>query len=355
LAIAEAQYLSGVSLQALRVTACLATQSFAVARAISLWPHISADAAAETYDQTRRLLRNNGLQRGPEIFRPVWQVLSALSTRANRNRARDFQLQQSIEVAERLIAKAGAERVAAAQWIFEPIASHNRIDFRAFEKSAPEQRLNIFDALVSELNNLAVDSREYASIAMQAGFVATVAAGGAPSLSLAEGQMHVHPMVLGWAYALGGLGERVTWTSSFDGLGRLVARELARPFHIIDPPTCDFDFNELKFLVDPDLKDPLVHLRIKQSRSVQVALFPGVNVVFSFAETSRIEKPERSVAAAPQTTNFLSKDLLPLLADALAPYLERRMSKSSGSTRAKTTSKKKGEQGRTRTLPFPKK
>jgi hypothetical protein len=84
LAVAEAQILSGNPIGAIRVQACLATQSFAVGRSIALWPHISAETAAEAYDETRRILRNNGAQRGIDGLKRLWLVLASLSAGRDR-------------------------------------------------------------------------------------------------------------------------------------------------------------------------------------------------------------------------------------------------------------------------------
>ena len=354
LAVAEAQILSGSTLPTLKIAACLATQSFAVARAISLWPHIRAEEAAETYDLTKRYLRSGNGRQNTEGLRSAWQVLASLSM--GRNQPQEYGQRLLADVAERLLIKSGVERISEAAWVFEPLAELTELPFElsTLQKSSPEQRLKIFDNLVSNLSRLGNDNDEYYAIAMLAGFVATIAAGGAPSLSLAENQVKQHPLILAWAYTIGGLGERITWTSSFEGLGRLVVRELLRPFHLDEPPICDFSFDELRILADPDLQDPLVHLRIKQSRAVQVALYPGVNVVFSLADANRVERPQARPDSKSVSPIKADSGLLALLADALAPYLLDRLGSPTASSSRKPTRKKKND-GATRTLPFPRK
>ena len=85
-------------------------------------------------------------------------------------------------------------------------------------------------------------------------------------------------------HALGGVGEKIVWASGFDGLGRLVARELGRALRLDDAPTCDFSIDEAIVLADSSLSDPLVHLRIKQARLVTVALYPGTNITVPIAD-----------------------------------------------------------------------
>src|SRR5690606_30239228 len=139
-------------------------------------------------------------------------------------------------------------------------------------------RLRLFDMLVDRLDR--TNERDFArrvGLAFLAGYLATIAAGGAPSLALTESSAQRWPEITAWAYVIGGLGERVVWSSGFDGLGRLVARELMRPLRLDEPPMCDVALDEVQVLVDPQLSDPFVHLRLKQARIVSIALLPGVN------------------------------------------------------------------------------
>jgi hypothetical protein len=162
-----------------------------------------------------------------------------------------------------------------------------------------------------------------------AGYLATVAAGGTPTLSLAENNASQWPEITGWAYVVGGIGERIVWTSGFDGLGRLVSRELMRPFRIDEPPTCDFALDEAYVVVDPKLSDPLVHLRIKQARVATVALLPGVNILVPLNDATRQDaRPQR-----PQQTQVVrqmeplrsSRDPIAVFADAIWPHLRSRV------------------------------
>jgi hypothetical protein len=174
-------------------------------------------------------------------------------------------------------------------------------------------------ALIQTPSHEGVIKERLIALSMVAGYIATVAAGGAPSISLAENSKL--PEVLAWAYALGGVGERVFWTSSFDGLGRLVARELTRNFCMTEPPTCDFSLDEARVLVDPALKDSLVALRIKQARSVAVSLLPGVNLSVPLTENASTEKQEQDKISKLLPTDSEST-VLPALARALWPYIE---------------------------------
>jgi hypothetical protein len=206
----------------------------------------------------------------------------------------------------------------------------------------PELRLQVFDRLVGGLATAdgVRDSVRRCALALLAGYLTTIAAGGAPSLSLAESTVARWPDITAWAYVVGGIGERVTWTSSFDGLGRLVAREMMRPFRLDEAPTCDCALDEALVLVDPALRNPLVHLRIKQGRVATVALLPGVNVAVAIGEAVAQEggkpgTPRQDHQAEAAGAGHSAGDPLAVLAEALWPYLRRRVEDSAMSSRSR--------------------
>jgi hypothetical protein len=92
-------------------------------------------------------------------------------------------------------------------------------------------------------------------------------------------------------------------------------------------------------VADSQLSDPLVHLRIKQSRVVTVALSPGVNVSVAIGDASAAElgKGESRANTNQDSMRGASTDnVLSALANALWPYLESRMqSRSSGTQSSK--------------------
>jgi hypothetical protein len=188
-----------------------------------------------------------------------------------------------------------------------------------------------------------------------AGYIATVAAGGTPTLSLTESSSRSYPEVTAWAYVVGGIGERVVWTSSFDGLGRLVARELMRPLRLDEPPNCDFSLDEAVALYDPQLSDPLVHLKIKQARIVTVSLYPGVNLQVPIGDYVPFEKRKQDTGTDRRPTSSgrivgSDDEVFAVLADRLWPHLRGRLGLDIGSseigqnststTKKKNTSKK---------------
>jgi hypothetical protein len=192
---------------------------------------------------------------------------------------------------------------------------------------APEGRLRVFDKLVEGLDKpeTAHEKLRRSALGLLAGYLATVAAGGSPSLTLVESHASRWPEITAWAYLTGGLGEKVVWTSSFDGLGRLVARELLRPLRLDEPPTCDFAFDEAAVLADAKLADPLVHLKVKQARLLTVELLPGVNVSIPLGEAGaqNASKPDANRPA--RASESSAREPLALLVDAMWPYMRTRL------------------------------
>ena len=351
LAIAEAQLLTGRPLFNLGLSACLAAQSFAIGRAKSLW-RSTGDIPARL-DAANRLMRRSSPSRRTETrtqqvraaLRPIWQSLSAVSFGdpgpASNNLAPIASSLRNLFAARQMRDPAEAQHAAAPLVRLVPEADR----FTDLTALIAEDRLRIFDKLMNRLASTEERSvLQRTATAFLGGYLVTVAAGGAPSLTLAEDNLMPFPEVMAWAYVVGGVGERIVWTSSFDGLGRLVARELTRPLRLDEPPVCDIALDEVEVLVDSKLSDPLVHLRIKQGRLATVALLPGVNCLVPLSDSVSQEKPEsegvRSSSERPEASRRISPSPFPVLADALWPhlqprideYLRRRQDAQSGST-----------------------
>ena len=200
--------------------------------------------------------------------------------------------------------------------------------FGQLANMAPEARLKLFDELVMKFTETDPKSLVRRNgLALATGYLATVAAGGAATLSLLDSWADHFPELTGWAYLVGGIGEGVTWTSGFDGLGRLIARELHRPLRLDEPPTCDFAFDEAAVLADSDLKDPLVHLRIKQAKVLSVSIFPGVNVSIPIVDAAATEATyggtsEQSHVMEIREPTSTENNVLRTVAEALWPYMQ---------------------------------
>ncbi|UVO30403.1 hypothetical protein [Bradyrhizobium arachidis] len=331
LVVAETLLLAERPLARIRIPACTATQTFAIARAVALWsPSISE--VTQKYDQSQNLFRaeHRRSSRIRSALEPIWGALAALS--GARLPPRDERLLPLIEGIHLLhVARTQKDPHETASFLrsLRNVLPTDLVnDFERLSSLAPEERVRAFDKSLSYVEK-SQDQKERQILAALTGYLATIAAGGAPSLGLLTASAQRFPEITAWAYVLGGVGEPVVWTSSFDGLGRLVARELLRPLRFDEPPTADFALDEALFLADPRLPDPLVHLRIKQSRIATVALYPGVNLsvpmndqaALDAKESRRDDMPSKPVAAVSPAGNPWA-----LLAEGLWPYLEDKLS-----------------------------
>jgi hypothetical protein len=358
LIVAEATLLAEKPLASIRIQACLATRSFAIARSKALWKNVLLQDITTKFELANRLGRNDGISqkvesRGGKVrsaLQAIWHCLTELSfehverTSEPRNdvgqvlsalRAlRDARLESDPQEARRLA-------LPLLPVLPEAHALEQLADL------APEMRLRAFDNVVDALNktNPQRDQVRQIGLALIAGYLATVAAGGSPSLTLAENNANRWPEITAWAYLVGGIGERIIWTSSFDGLGRLVARELMRPLRLDEPPACDFALDEAVALIDPKLQNPLVHLKVKQARIATVAILPGVNIPISAADSALQEQPKQQPLERVRVTQNASsktpesRDIFAALADAIWPHLQPRVEDCIGAPDEEQTSR----------------
>lgn len=334
LVVAETMLLTGKTLGGIRISACLASATYAVGRTKALWRDLTFDKIGKRFDSANVLCRGKGAvpRNQPRIaqvrssFVPMWNCLSALND-GSIDSSRDDN--PALVMALRALQHARADRDPnEAGQLVRPLLKVVP-EVRMFERlvdMAPEARLRLFDELVSTFKETdAKASVRRNALALATGYLATVAAGGSASLTLLEDCADGWPELTGWAYLIGGIGERISWTSGFDGLGRLVARELQRPLRLDEPPTCDFAFDEAIVLSDAELKEPLVHLRIKQAKTISVALFPGVNIAIPIVDTATSESSHRGdrtpKQAVPNQGLSGSENVLQMVAEALWPHL----------------------------------
>ncbi|WP_133164316.1 hypothetical protein [Solimonas fluminis] len=353
LVIAEALLLGERPLRTLKLPACLGTRTFAVARTAALWGRVSIEDVLGRFDAANRLLRPRepASQRLISALAPIWQVLMALSQESSSPRSPETF--RAIDALRGLARGRSNNREFEALEFAQPLMGMlpEADEIAILHQLTAERRLRIYDKLLKQL-----DGEENLSqrmlLALAAGYLSTVAAGGAPSLSLAEREARRWPEILAWAYTIGGIGEQVTWTSGFDGLGRLVARELTRTLRLDEPPAADIAVDEAVVLVDPGLRDPLVHLKLKQQRIGTVALYPGVNISIALADagdTRTVEhdqKPATKASTSPPVDNALAATLANLLWPHIAERVRAVAEESASSSSKKKTSSSSKEQKR---------
>ena len=368
LVVAEASLLSGRPLSEISIAACLASATYAVARTMALWRNLDCESVYQRFELANKICRGHGAASKEQLrvshvrssFQPMWRCLTALSD-PDIGSGRDelYPLTMGLDALRR--ARENGEANEAA-WLVRPLvkAVPEISMYEQLTDVAPEARLNLFDELVGKYKES--DPQEVTrrhALALASGYLATVAAGGSSSLALLEDYADDFPELTGWAYLVGGIGEGVTWTSAFDGLGRLVSRELNRPLRLDESPTCDFAFDEAIVLADDQLKDPLVHLRIKQARVLSVALYPGVNIAVPIIDSASAEARIREVEKErpPPVREVLTSkgdSELKMLAYALWPHIlplvieettERFTSKRRGKSTSRDAGRKQDLQG----------
>jgi len=318
LIVAEALLLSNRPINSLRLPACFSTLSYALGRAQAIWPRVNYEEVTQRYVTAVGLVRSAGFHAElAKQLEPVWFALinarDALPVRGNPVSSALIAAQSYRGDDPRAVAE--AIKYAMIDWPDVQILDE-------FTSLHPEARLQMFDHVIDELR-IAKSKERRDVLSFLAGYMASSAAGGSPSLKLAEDISSKYPAVLAWAYVLIGIGLKNSWSSAFAGLGRHIWRELARPFHLAEPPTCDFALDEAVSVYDKQLSDPLVHLKIKQ-RNFSIGLLPGVNI-----SLNSVEAPAAGTTSSHTTRSDNRRDLSQL-ADDLWPFLVSRLRTETG-------------------------
>lgn len=327
LVVAEALLLSQLPISKLKIAACLATQTFAIARGKALW-NIPINDSVLRYDQAQQLFRTRESRSAKlrSALHPIWNILSSSASSALVYEQNLLPLVRSIQSLLEARSSESGDEAARFCLPLMSIVPEAEVLMR-LPSLTPEQRVREFDKIIAAMSGVhsEADVAKRHAYAMVAGYYATIAAGGAPSLSLLDSHNRRWPEIMAWAYVLGSIGERIIWTSSFDGLGRLVARELMRPFRLDEAPTCDFTLDEAFVLVDSQLTDPLVHLRIKQSRIVTVGLLAGVNILVSMGDQLAEHRETDVSHSAERSADKLDGNISPKALDAITETVFRRL------------------------------
>ncbi len=335
LIVAETMLLSSRMLADVRISACLASTSYAIGRTKALWPHVTIDEIIDRFDLAndtcRRFITRKSLQHRMHQIRssfvPLWICLDALENNSDENTKNEFT--PTIEALKALQNARQCDNPEEASELVSPLSEYfdDVNAFHRFAEMVPETRLTLFDELVEKFKDASPkDSIRKSVLALLCGYLATKVAGGSASLTLVRHFADEFPQLIGWAYLVGSIGESITWTSGFDGLGRLVARELNRPFRLDESPTCDFSLDEAVVLIDKKLRDPLVHLKIKQARNLSVALFPGVNIAIpTMNETTIVSGKTNYRRETLRTSSKSDLGIVKLLSDILWPELQSRV------------------------------
>jgi hypothetical protein len=154
----------------------------------------------------------------------------------------------------------------------------------SLDEISAEQRVKLLRDIPSWLGGTETE-QERQVIYFVAGYIISRIGGAELDLRLAEGFNSAYPIVLTWAAILGGLGATTYWSDAFGGIGRLVARELSRPFDISEPPIADIAADEFFVLLGSDRGQSRFRTASRQIATVSVR--PGVITQISVVDSEK--------------------------------------------------------------------
>lgn len=331
--LAEAMVLSGRSYESLSLSALLATEAFAAARTAALYGARAASLiAGERFETVRRQLKRPLERRdaGPRLIREVLTGLlpdasPAASVSIRILRAACLALSRRDNDADIFLERHDVFELASAAPELEAVGTLGSM--------SAEERVRFLRFLQDRIGRSAANEKPL--FAFAAGYVISRIGGAERDLRLADSFRDDRAEVLSWAAVAGSLGATTFWTDAFGGLGRFAARELVRPVHLLDPPTCDIGFDEIKFLEEKAARS---RFKSANRNAVIVALVPGVNVHFSMSESPQTNlKPVESDREEGRVVDpfALSDEQIEELADRLLPIMRSRLSSKSGSKQSR--------------------
>lgn len=319
--LAEAMNLSGRSYDNLSLSVLMATETFAIGRAAGLYGVKAAvSTVGERLDRLRRQLRSSSENRDPvgSLVREVLLGLMPDAPRVVTGNARVLRdicgrfLGDRLPDEGRFLAADDLRELVSIVPVLRPLVD--------LEAMPAEERVRFLRYLRARMPPLATP--EWPLFAFGAGYVISRIGSAERDLRLADTFEAGKSAVLAWAMVAGSLGATTFWTDAFGGLGRFVARELIRPLHLLDPPTCDISYDEVRLF---DEKSSRLRLRSANRNALAVSMLPGVTMHFGMGEPDRSASRPSETARYPQPdlagVSNVSDDQLEALAERLAPYL----------------------------------
>lgn len=298
--IAEASTLTRRSYEDLSLLTCLATDGYLVGRLAALYgPDAGWEKKLEgVYKAQERLRRPTPRRRWP--MQVIWKTLLSLMPGAVTPASRQGRiLRQACSDLNRTTQDEEKAAELGIETIEELAAMVPQLlKLRELPQMPAEDRVIFLRELRDQFQKLErKDAFELMPFA--AGYIISRIGGGQRDLRLADTFENYAPDVLGWAATLGGLGGVPSWTDAYNGLGRLVSRELMRPFHISDPPTADGAAEEVMVIVELDRSATRSRIRTAQKNVAALSSLPGVVAYLPITEDDRDRA--RSVLASPTT------------------------------------------------------
>lgn len=325
-AIAEAMVLSGRSFDGVTLASCLATETFAIGRTAALYGARSAVLdVSERIAEVRTMLGRRAerwhptslaievlLRLSPEPFSAPSALIDLLSE-ACRSLIDSNENEPSIHppIVQRIVDRVP---MLAGLEVLGELSAEDRVKF------------------LRQIRRIAMSparGEDRAVLCFAAGYILSRIGGAERDLRLAETFEDLYGDVLTWGAVLGGLGAEAYWTDAFNGMGRLVARELIRSFQVFDPPTADIAADEL--LVIEANQNGGSKFRTANRTAASISLKPGVVFQVSLVDGERTK--QRSPEKVPSSARVASPDLpdrvildsrtMQKFAEELFPYMRK--------------------------------
>jgi len=325
--IADAMFQSRRSFDSISLTTCLATEAFAFARSNALYgPRVTIGQLDQSLDTVRACLSRTLETAQKRSSKVTLDVLQHLLKGTALNASAPVRLLS--EICNKIQGISGA-RTSNGD-LLEGQALKSLVDFVPllsriqFVLDLPaEDRVRLFRQLRAGIEGIADQDRVFVLFA--AGYVLSRIGGAERDLRLAEAFDGDQEEVLTWAAVLGGLGADAFWTDAFDGMGRLVARELLKPVDIFDFPNCDISLDEL-MVVSGGQPSSKARFRSANRNAATVELQIGVSVQFGLVDEDRLRN--QPLESAQRTTPaskiaIAEDDALRSLAGQLFPHLQK--------------------------------
>lgn len=286
---------TGNKLFELPVTSLQTRASFVAARAFGLWGSDKDRIAAMGRHESAQSVLGIA-SHGPNLKRhqAIWTVLETLASgTGTRFPEFDFQLRLTIEACDDVRKTGFVGKKTMLKAVKELGWSEKLAEF---ERCDAEQRVALFDKAAESLGRFESNVRQSLRALGEfivAYFAARIGGSASAHMPLLARLVDSHPMVALWYGVASALYRPEIWGAEFNGLGRLVLKELAFPLRFEDPPRCDIAVDELAVLADPgaDFKSLKFRGAMHKALNVEVAL--GVNVILPLSLP-----PERTSTAA---------------------------------------------------------
>ncbi len=319
--IADAMTSSGADLSSLSLSICLSTETFAVARAIALYGPKNGLSAVEQLEAAKQILQQRALSSRPKRYF-VTEVLMSLMPGGISPPSRNGDL---VSAACRSLAISDHDIPSIPDQIVREFVNVSPAfdQLGLIEKMPAESRVRFLRRIKESTNDAFPGDAELYNFV--AGYVISRIGGAERDFRLAQ-DFKNREEVLAWAAIAGGLGVETFWTNAFEGLGRLVAKELLRPLSLSEFPDADISLDEIRHLESNNGKRPF---RTSSKNSATVGLQPGVNVAVALSDadrsTARTMPHIQKESSQPQMSLDFSSAQIEGLVERLLPLLERRL------------------------------